>query len=270
MIKNDSVVIRWIPKIKSYYENLGYIWTKQGNSFSVKIEELLPTSSAIIDLECDECKKLFKRKWKDRVRQYQKHNKDLCNSCAKSGDRNSQFDKDRSEILAHARSFQTKNPMKGRRHKLESKAKMSLAKSSLIANGEFNIKSNNRGIKMTHVSTKSNETFYADSALEKLRMIQLDNDKSVKTWTKRHGIKIPYSFNNQIKNYVPDFYIELNDGEIIIEETKGNVTNVDLIKKDYAEIYCSHRNWTYKFVTQQDMNKNGEYRAFLKSIRKEK
>lgn len=269
MVKSSMAEIGWNFRIKPHYEKLGYIWTKQGDKFLVKIEELLPTSSAWIELECDECNKVFNRRWKDRVKQYDRHNKDLCNSCSKKGSRNSQFNKDRSEILAYARSFQTENSMKGKKHKTESKIRMSLSKASLIAKGEFNIKSNNRGIKMRHLSSKSNEIFFADSALEKLRMIQLDNDNNVKKWTKRHNIKIPYHIDNITKNYVPDFYIELNNGTIVIEEIKGYIKEIDLIKKDYAEIYCANNNWIYKFTTQEEMNKNGEYRAFLKSIKGE-
>lgn len=270
MLQQEKVLIKWTARIKKHYKSLGYKWTKIGDQFEVKISDLFDTSSVLVEISCDECNKIFTRKWKDRLSQFKKHKKDLCPSCAKKGIRNSQYNKDRKEILKYARSFQKENPMKNKKHSKESKMKMSISKAKLISKGLLNIKSNNRGIKMQHVSIKSNEIFYADSALEKLRMIQLDNDPNVKYWTKRHGIKIPYYIDNEMKNYIPDFYIELINGNIIIEETKGQIKEVDLIKKDYAEKFCSHNNYIYKFTTQKEMNINGEYRKFLKKIKENK
>lgn len=242
---------------------------KDGTIAYKPVEELV-NSNYMVELQCDLCERIITKKWPNRMKSFNKQGIDICNSCSKSGSRNSQHNLDRSEILAHARTFNKENPMKGRTHSLSAKSKMSLIKSSQISNGTFDIKSNNRGHKLRHLSTKSNDIFFADSALEKLRMEQLDNDKSVSSWTKRHGIKIPYEHNGISRNYVPDFLVtRFQDGieTTVLEEVKGRVTEVDLIKKQSAEKYCSEQGYLYSFITQTDMNKEGEYRKFLKTLK---
>ena len=45
-----------------------------------------------------------------------------------------------------------------------------------------------------------------DSLLERDYMIELEQDPTVKSWTKKHGIKIPYNFLGLfVRNYLPDF-----------------------------------------------------------------
>jgi hypothetical protein len=45
------------------------------------------------------------------------------------------------------------------------------------------------GLKKTEYETED-----YDSILERNYMLELENIAGVKTWTKRHGIKIPYDF----------------------------------------------------------------------------
>ena len=196
--------------------------------------------------------------------------KDLCNSCAKSGSRNSQYGKDRKELCAIARKHQSKNPMQGKVHSTATKSKMSEIKANQISSGEFNLLSNNRGRKIWYFSIKNNASFCADSVLELLRMTQLDSDNKVKCWTKRHKIKVPYMLDG-IKNYTtPDFLIELNDDTKVIEEVKGWVNKKELVKKEALEKYCTENGFLFSYKTQKDLNINGKYCKFLKKINNEK
>lgn len=267
MIVNEIMIIGLCSTNKEYYRNIGYIFSELDDKIEIQSIHLKPNSTQKISIKCDECGKIVKKVMNNRTVQFNKHNKDLCLSCSKSGKRNPNYGKDRSEILKYARSFQTVNPMQGKKHKEETKIKMSISKTNLIAKGEFDIKSNNRGHKLKHFSTKSNEWFHADSALEKLRMEQLDRDDKVVYWTKRHGIKIQYRINGLVRIYVPDFYINYINNFNVIEEVKGMVTEIDLIKKLYAEQYCILNNLIYIFTTQQEMNKNGKYRKYLKELK---
>ena len=47
-----------------------------------------------------------------------------------------------------------------------------------------------------------------DSDLEKYYMLELEGMPGVKSWTKRHNIKIPYKILFIQKNYLPDFLVE--------------------------------------------------------------
>lgn len=92
-----------------------------------------------------------------------------------------------------------------------------------------------------------------DSDLEKYYMAELDGMPGVKSWTKRHNIKIPYQFFFIRKHYIPDFFVEFNDGSKEIHETKGLPFLFLLstkLKKISAEEYCRRMGWKYKFITK--------------------
>jgi hypothetical protein len=91
-----------------------------------------------------------------------------------------------------------------------------------------------------------------DSDLEKYYMLELESMPGVKSWTKKHDIKIPYNILFIQSNYLPDFLVEFNDGGKEIHETKGLPFLFWLsthLKMESAEKYCKERGWKYKFIT---------------------
>ena len=92
-----------------------------------------------------------------------------------------------------------------------------------------------------------------DSTLEREYMVELERDSAVKTWTKKHGIKIPYKFLGFTRRYLPDFLVEYRDGGKEIHETKGLPLLLWLttkIKGKTAEEFCKERGWKYKLITK--------------------
>jgi hypothetical protein len=92
-----------------------------------------------------------------------------------------------------------------------------------------------------------------DSTLEREYMVELERDSAVKTWTKKHGIKIPYKFLGFTRYYLPDFLVEYRDGGKEIHETKGLPLLLWLttkIKGKTAEEFCKERGWKYKLITK--------------------
>jgi len=92
-----------------------------------------------------------------------------------------------------------------------------------------------------------------DSDLEKYYMIELEGMPGVKSWTKKHNIKIPYKIFFVSRNYEPDFLVEFNDGSKEIHETKGYPFLFWLsthLKMESAEQYCKNLGWKYKFITK--------------------
>lgn len=92
-----------------------------------------------------------------------------------------------------------------------------------------------------------------DSTLEREYMVELERDSAVKTWTKKHGIKIPYKFLGFTRYYLPDFLVEYRDGGKEIHETKGLPLLLWLttkIKGKTAEEFCKERGWRYKLITK--------------------
>jgi len=92
-----------------------------------------------------------------------------------------------------------------------------------------------------------------DSNLEKYYMVELERMPGVKSWTKKHGIKIPYKALFVTRHYLPDFLIEYNDGSKEIHETKGLpylFWTSTALKREVAEDYCKERGWKYKLITK--------------------
>jgi len=128
--------------------------------------------------------------------------------------------------------FRENNPAKNKKL-LEKRIKTYCTR---LSNGEYNIPSN------VWKTGYYNGTWY-DSSLELKRMQQLD--ELGLTWTKKHGIRIPYVNDDGLNTYyIPDFLIE---GKII-EEVKGWLKDTDIQKADIACRYCKENGYTYRFL----------------------
>jgi len=92
-----------------------------------------------------------------------------------------------------------------------------------------------------------------DSTLEREYMVELERDPAVKSWTKKHGIKIPYKILGITRRYLPDFLIEYRDGSREIHETKGLPLLLWLTTKNKAktaEEFCKEQGYKYKMITK--------------------
>lgn len=92
-----------------------------------------------------------------------------------------------------------------------------------------------------------------DSALEREYMVELERDAAVVKWTKRHGIKIPYTLLGFRRHYLPDFLVEYKDGHREIHETKGLPLLLWLstrLKGQTAQAFCAAQGWRYKQITK--------------------
>lgn len=92
-----------------------------------------------------------------------------------------------------------------------------------------------------------------DSALEREYMVELERDPAVKSWTKKHEIKIPYKLLGFTHNYLPDFLVEYQDGSKELHETKGLPLLLWVstkLKGESAETYCERQGWKYKRITK--------------------
>lgn len=107
--------------------------------------------------------------------------------------------------------------------------------------------------KLTNLKKSPYEEEEYDSALERKYMIELEHDPAVKSWTKKHNIKIPYKFLGFTRHYIPDFLVEYNDNTKAIHEGKGLPFLLWLstkLKRQSAEDFCKSKNWKYKIITE--------------------
>ena len=78
MLLSKTVIIKWNPKIKKHYEDLGYVYTKMGDSFEVDINDLTSGSNVVVDVECDYCHRVYQTPW---FVYYKSKNKLIKNDC---------------------------------------------------------------------------------------------------------------------------------------------------------------------------------------------
>ena len=83
MIAIKKVIMKWNPANKKWYESKGYIFTKYGDEFEVKIEDISDGSHIFVDINCDNCGILNKNiVWKNYKKSL--HNNDgkyYCKNC---------------------------------------------------------------------------------------------------------------------------------------------------------------------------------------------
>lgn len=107
--------------------------------------------------------------------------------------------------------------------------------------------------KLTNLKKSLHGQEQYDSVLERQYMVELERDPSVRSWTKKHGIKIPYRFLGFRRSYIPDFLIEYQDGTKEIHETKGLPLLLWIstkLKGESAEKFAKREGWKYKLITK--------------------
>ncbi len=72
-----------------------------------------------------------------------------------------------------------------------------------------------------------------DSAWEATESYNIEKNPHVVAWAKNDhlGFEIIYSFDGVVRKYVPDFLIKLDNGKILVLETKGQMTRKDKEKR---------------------------------------
>ncbi len=94
-----------------------------------------------------------------------------------------------------------------------------------------------------------------ESSWECQYMKKLELDKTVKKWTKNHGIVIEYITEaGNKRGYRPDFLVEKIDGKIELHEVKGTqfLDNPDTIRKhERAKTWCRQRAMNFIIVTKK-------------------
>lgn len=76
-----------------------------------------------------------------------------------------------------------------------------------------------------------------DSTWEASDAYVLDNSGEVEAWVKNDhlGFEIFYIYRGVVRKYRPDFLVRLKGGEMLVLETKGQMTEQDKVKQKYLE-----------------------------------
>jgi len=113
MLKTKIIKVKWNPKNKKYYENKGYIYTKNKDEFEVYISELSTGSEIKVEVECDYCGRVFIKTYCEYIKQNINSiiHKDCCMECRNIKRKESnllQYNVENTSSLIHVKN-KTKN-----------------------------------------------------------------------------------------------------------------------------------------------------------------
>jgi hypothetical protein len=122
-----------------------------------------------------------------------------------------------------------------------------------LAEGKYSIKNN---WKTGWFTKKDGTKEWFDSSYEERAMTRYE-EENVK-WTKKHGIRIPYTSSKGVKTYyVPDFLVYRN-GIYSLEEVKGWLSLSVKEKAKVAISFCREKGYTYLLLLGPNLLKVDE------------
>lgn len=80
LVENQLVEIRWSGNNKKWFESKGYEYTKLGDTFMCKVDDLMKSSKVKVEVKCDYCDTRFKKNYKDYQRGLKRINKVCCDN----------------------------------------------------------------------------------------------------------------------------------------------------------------------------------------------
>jgi hypothetical protein len=102
--------VKWNTRTKTYYETKGYIYTKLGDEFDVKVEDLTEGSMSKVTIECDDCGKQIIKTYCEYNRYVHKDNKCYCQKCGFKYNKDERF-KNMKETYKN-KIYESKNEFK--------------------------------------------------------------------------------------------------------------------------------------------------------------
>lgn len=82
MLISKTAKVKWNSKNKERFINLGYEFTKMGEEFEIKVDDLSNYSNAMIQYECDYCKNVYDSTW--HLYNYKRQKSACKNDCCKN------------------------------------------------------------------------------------------------------------------------------------------------------------------------------------------
>lgn len=81
LVENQLVEVKWNNLTKRWYEDRGYVFTKQYDTFYVRPEDLTPSTRRKVKVECDCCGKIYELAYADYLKNIESGGYVACNSC---------------------------------------------------------------------------------------------------------------------------------------------------------------------------------------------
>lgn len=81
LLPNQWTKMRWHSRNKDYYTNRGYVYTKMGDEFDVRVEDLPSQSHAYVKVQCDYCGAISLAKYQNYNNRSETDGKCACKRC---------------------------------------------------------------------------------------------------------------------------------------------------------------------------------------------
>lgn len=81
LVPNQIIKMKWTGSCIPYYKSKGYPYTKYGEEFEVKAEDLSPSSRKKVKVICDFCNKEYNLDYKDYLDKTDSEGKNCCSKC---------------------------------------------------------------------------------------------------------------------------------------------------------------------------------------------
>lgn len=151
-----------------------------------------------------------------------------------------------------------KNGMFGRHHSEEARTRMSEKRTQAIVEGRFRPygTQNKKGV---YVSTKTGVSMFFKSSWEEATMKHLDVDPNIATY-EYEKLRIPYTYDNHKRWYVPDFVITFTDDTRVVWEVKPEqfLQTERVLRTIEAGLqYCEQNGMQYQVLTGRVLKEKG-------------
>lgn len=80
MLISKTVMVRWNGFTRKWYEEKGYVWTKNNDYFECKIEDVQINSTVKVQAKCDYCGEIFNPEYRQLLDARKIINKDCCSN----------------------------------------------------------------------------------------------------------------------------------------------------------------------------------------------
>lgn len=110
ILLSKDALVKWNSANKKWFESKGYFYTKMGDEFKVKIEDLSKGSHSIIKYSCDYCDEIIEAEYKVYLNNKKKSHtkKDCCKKCVGKKDKETNIDKYGLESLTGTEEYNKK------------------------------------------------------------------------------------------------------------------------------------------------------------------
>jgi hypothetical protein len=82
---SKTVTMKWNGRNKKWFESKGYVYTKMGEEFEVRVEDLFENSDFLVVAKCDGCGEIKKIPWNNYLGHVKSIGKYYCKKCANQG-----------------------------------------------------------------------------------------------------------------------------------------------------------------------------------------